>query len=158
MTTHSGEMVFMMGLPAAGKTTVAADMFPSHTHIDADAIKATHPDYDPRNAQDVHEWSMEIAYRMFDDALASHAGLWLIDGTGTNAENMVRRMTRAHDAGFRVQLVYVKCSLETSLRRAALRERVVPEFVIREKAASVATAFELIAPYADDVTVIDNDN
>lgn len=151
------DMVFTMGLPASGKSTKATELFgATHRMIDPDAMKENHPDYDPKNPQDLHEWSQQEVERMFAEAL-SDGGYWLVDGTGTNAEKMVRRMEQARNAGFTVRLVFVTCTLATSLRRNAARPRVVPEAVIRSKALDINTSFRLVAPHADTVEVIDND-
>lgn len=155
MSRH--EFVFTMGLPAAGKSTLARELFgASHHFIDPDAIKAHHPEYEPAAAFKVHDWSCEVSEVLFQAALRA-GGRWLLDGTGTNAEAMVRKMTEARSHGFRVRLVYVRCTLETSLRRAAARERKVPAEVIAEKARNIATSFSLVAPFADSVEVIEND-
>lgn len=154
------EMVFMMGLPAAGKTTLAYRLFPvAHdwVHVDADAAKLLCPAYDPNNTPVVHDLSTQVSDEMFEAALGEGRGRWVIDGTGTNADKMVHKMNRARAAGFAVRLVYVKCSLETSLARAAKRTRRVPPTVIREKATLIQTSFELVAPYADRVDVWHND-
>jgi len=157
--TNANEMIFLMGLPAAGKSTTSGRMFPEpeHTFIDCDRIKSEHPEYNPREAYKVHEWSTTREEQLFMQALASGSGKYVVDGTGTNAEKMVRRMTQAEAMGFTVRLVYVTCTLSTSLRRAAKRTRQVPVEMIREKALNIATSFEIVAPYADEVTVIDND-
>lgn len=148
----------MMGLPAAGKSTVANAKFSAtHTMIDPDAIKESHPDYNPERACDVHEWSMEEAEKRFQSAIATKDANFVFDGTGTNAETMVRRMNLARNAGFSITLFYVKCTMQTSIRREKLRARRVPQHVIREKARSISTSFALISPYADTVTVVDND-
>lgn len=155
MSAH--EFVFTMGLPAAGKSTVVAAKFKgSHHVIDPDAIKAHHPEYNPREAFRVHDWSTDVAEILFSAALAA-GGKWLLDGTGSNAEAMVRKMNLARAAGFTVRLVYVKCSLATSLARAAKRTRIVPPEVIMEKARNIATSFGLVAPFADVVETIEND-
>lgn len=129
----------------------------THTVLDPDAVKESHPDYDPKNPHALHAWSQEVVERQFAQALADSAGLWLVDGTGTNAEKMVRRMNAAKAAGYTVELLYVKCTLKTSLARNAARERVVPEHVVRAKALDIATAFEIVAPCADAVEVVNND-
>lgn len=152
----SNEMVFMMGLPAAGKTTVADAMFPSYTHIDADKFKERIDGYDPENAFLVHEESMQMYEAAFLRAVAGRTGMFVVDGTGVNAESMVRRIRQAQFAGFVTRLVYVTCSLETSLERANGRERKVPESVIREKALNIATSFEIVSQYVDLVQVVDN--
>lgn len=156
-TNNNNEMVFLMGLPAAGKSTTAETIYADYTFIDCDRIKATHPDYDPKQAYLIHEWSSKMEEQMFLNALAEGTGNFVIDGTGTNAEKMVRRMNQAKAMGFVVTLVYVTCTLATSIRRAAKRTRQVPESMIREKALNIATSFQIVAPYADSVTVINND-
>ena len=50
--TATPELVVMMGLPAAGKSWVAEGRYTdTHSFVDCDAIKETHPDYDPLNPQ-----------------------------------------------------------------------------------------------------------
>jgi len=150
--------IFTMGLPAAGKTTVASTRYAeTHTFIDPDAIKTEHPDYVPERAFETHEWSMQQAERRFMEACLSGEGDYLLDGTGCNAESLVRRMDIAKQWGFEVTLFYVKCTLETSLRRETYRERRVPEYVIREKARVISTSFSLCAPFAHHVVVVNND-
>ena len=150
-------VVFSMGLPAAGKSSwIAANLEETHTIIDPDAIKETHADYDPSNPHALHAWSQEIVEGLWADALAAGAGQWVVDGTGTNAEKMVRRISEARAAGYRVELVYVTCTLETSLRRNAARPRVVPPAVVKAKALDISTSFSIVAPHADTVQVVDN--
>jgi predicted kinase len=150
-------MVFMMGMPAAGKSTVAARMFPTFTRIDTDEFKKTLDGYDPKNPQPTHAASKVLFERAFQGAIASGAGEYVIDGTGVNAEAMVRRIVQAQSCGFAARLVYVTCSLATSLHRNAARERNVCEEIVREKAANIATSFEIVSRYADSVEVIAND-
>jgi predicted kinase len=156
--TTPATMIFTMGLPAAGKSTVCnARYADTHTMLDPDAVKESHPDYDPKNPQALHAWSQEIVEGQFSAAMAAGSGLFVVDGTGTNAEKMVRRMNQAKAAGFTVALIYVKCTLATSLKRNAARARVVPADVVRGKALDISTSFELIAPTADTIEVINND-
>ena len=70
---------------------------------------------------------------------------------------MVRRINQAKAEGFRTELVYVTCSLETSLRRNRARARNVPEHVVREKALDIQTSFDIVSPCVDKWTIIDND-
>lgn len=151
------EMIFFMGLPASGKSKFAKQYAATHVIIDPDAIKMTHPEYDPKDPNAIHEWSSMQEELQFSSALNSGVGQYVIDGTGTNAEKMVRRMTEAKARGFAVSLIYVTVSLQTSIARNAARVRVVPEYVIREKSMNIATSFQIVAPHADTVKVIDND-
>ena len=158
-TQSAAKMLFTMGLPGAGKSTVIRnnDLAVGATVIDPDATKETHPDYDPKNPQALHIWSKRITDKQFADALADGEGFFVIDGTGTNAEKMVRKIKAAQAAGFETELLYVQVSLKTSLFRNAKRERNVPEQVVREKSEDIATSFEIVARYADTITVINND-
>ena len=156
-TTQAPTMIFTTGTPGAGKSTVSRSLFPNAAIIDCDEIKKTHPHYDPKRPQGCHDWSKQVADKMFEDACESGQGVWIYDGTGANAENLVSRIERASQAGFKTVLLYVRCSLETSLRRNAARARTVPEDIVREKARMVGHAFQITHEYAHSVMVFDND-
>lgn len=147
--------IFMMGLPAAGKSTFARKHYPDLAILDCDAIKESHPDYDPKNPGALHAWSKQKLAVQFAEALLAGKD-FVHDGTGTSVENLIAKMRAAQGAGFSADLVYVTVPMSVSLRRNAARPRVVPECVIREKAEQVATAFELVSREADSVQVFDN--
>ncbi len=153
------EMIFTMGLPGAGKSTVLGQLglLATHNVIDPDAHKARHPEYDPNAPELLHAWSSLEAEKEFQGACAAGEGLWIVDGTGTNSDKMVRRIRQAQAVGFTCRVVYVRVTLATALERNANRTRVVPENVVREKALDITTAFEIVAAVADSVTVVDND-
>lgn len=148
----------MMGLPAAGKSTYVSENLDTSGFevIDADAIKETHPDYDPKNPAPLHQWSKAEAARLLDAAYTAGRSV-IIDGTGTSAEKMVTRINRAKRLGYITKLIFIKVSLTTSLKRNAARPRVVPTEVIVEKAETVATAFEIVKGYVDSFEVINNE-
>ncbi len=158
-TDRTAKMIFTMGLPGAGKSTVIREnrLAEGAMVIDPDAIKETHPDYDPKNPAALHDWSKRITDLAFSEALAAGEGFFVIDGTGTNAEKMVRKIKEAQAAGFETVLLYVQVSLRTSLARNAARARNVPEEIVREKAQDIATSFEIVSRYADSIRVIVND-
>ena len=151
------EIVFTMGSPAAGKSTISKREYPSHTVIDCDDIKKRLPNYDPKNPETTHALSSQIAESLFNDAIKSGAGSYIVDGTGSNSDKMVRKMTEAMTAGFEVTLLYVVTSLKNALVRNASRERNVPKAIVIEKYNDVRYAFNLVAPHADNVRVINND-
>jgi predicted ABC-type ATPase len=153
----AAEMVFTMGLPAAGKSTIANARFGgTHEMIDPDAIKASHPDFNPADPAALHAWSQEVTEAAFAAAITSRTGRFVIDGTGTNAEKMVRRMQQARAAGFAINLMFITCTIETSLTRNANRTRNVPEQIIIAKARDIETSFKIVAPFADQIEVIEN--
>lgn len=151
-------MTFSMGLPGAGKSTVLAERgYLEHAVcIDPDQIKEGHAEYDAKNPQALHAWSTEVAERQFQAALATESN-YVVDGTGTNSEKMVRRIRQAQAFGFTCRLVFVRVSTKTALARNASRARSVAEQIIREKSLDMATSFEIVSAAADEVTVIDND-
>ena len=155
-TTNTFEMVFSMGLPAAGKSYTAAIEYHRHDVIDSDAIMAAHPAYNPNNPAALYPWAAEVSETLFDEALEVLDRDILIDGTGTDIDRMTRKMTAATDAGYSVTLMFVTCTLETSIARNASRDRHVPEHVIRDKADKVEAAFAAIRQHADTVRVIEN--
>ena len=153
------EMVFTMGLPAAGKSTyVERALAATHNVIDPDEVKKTLPGYDPKNPMTTHAESKAITDRMFADALDSGDGLHVVDGTGCKPEKMIKRIQRSRAAGFTVRLVYIECSLDNSLLRNSQRERLVPEHVIREKATQIEASYAAIKDYADSVRVVNTDD
>ena len=154
MTTPT--FTFTMGLPGAGKSTIIAEKHSDATVIDPDAIKAAHKDYDPKNPAALHVWSKDSAEAAFAHALTMR-GEWLLDGTGTNVEVLVKNIRRAAAAGFKTRLLFVAVSLETAITRNATRTRSVPEQIIREKAETIWTAFEIAAKQVDDVDMVWND-
>ena len=149
--------IFTAGLPGSGKTTVASRRYDltKMVVVDPDSFKEAHPDYDPKNPGVLHEWSSKKAEALFALSIAEGTPM-LVDGTGTNAEKMIRRINAAKAAGFEIELLYVKVPLRVALERNAARDRNVPEFIIREKALDIATSLELVAPHADKVTVVEN--
>lgn len=147
--------VFMVGGPGAGKSFVRDRDFAGVKVVDCDLIKESHPEYDPKNPSALHEWSRVECAKSFFLAIGGDDS-FVYDGTGTNAEKMVDWMLKAQEAGFSVQLVYVRCPIQTALRRNAERTRVVPESIVREKHASVETSFNILSGYADSITEVQN--
>jgi predicted kinase len=152
------EFVLTMGLPAAGKSTVSGQMMPLHTVIDCDAVKATHPAYDPTNPQALHEWSQMETASIVADAISSGLGQWIYDSTGTNVARMSAIIEAATEAGFSTKVVFVSCSLQTSLLRNSRRPRNVPEWVIEQKAEQVKAAWEQMKTIAHSAVEVQNDS
>lgn len=155
-TRKSSKLIVLVGGPGAGKSYVIGQKFEGWNVLDCDSIKAEHPDYDPKDPGAIHAWSTtELQKRIYAELGTGND--FIYDGTGTNVEKYVTLINDAHKAGYEVQIVYVTCSLATALYRNANRERVVPEYIVRDKHATVATAFEILSRYADTVEVVNND-
>lgn len=152
-----GEMIFTMGAPGAGKSYIADREYgDTYNLIDADEFKEMLSSYDPDDPSACHEWSSRMADRLFGRAL-DEGGRWIWTRTGSTTEELIRDMLAAANAGFEVKLLYVRCSLETSLRRNRRRERTVPEDIVREKARTITDSFRAAREIADGAEIIDND-
>ena len=149
-------MTFTMGLPAAGKSTVAKAMFTDALFIDCDSVKESHPDYDPSNPAALHAWSKAVVKDQFNAALEAGAGHFVYDTTGTNPKRMKSEMTAAKQAGFKVELVFITVPLTVSIERNLTRSRVVPLPILMEKAAMIHDCFQSIEALPDVLTVKDN--
>ena len=156
LTTTAPTFTIMMGVPAAGKSTVANKMFGEDQFIDCDAIKQSHPDYDPKDPQALHAWSKEIEAHMISDAFANPTGNVVYDTTGTNSDKVLNYLASATKAGYKAQVVFVTVPEAESLRRNSLRPRVVPEWVLREKFTQITEAAEIIRGQVDNFQTVDN--
>lgn len=148
--------VFLMGGPGSGKSYVRKRDIQIEKVLDCDRIKKTLPGYDPKNPMAVHEESRQQLKRQFFDALAG-TDSFVYDGTGSNSAKYQALMSQAKRAGFKVEIVMVRCSLEVALKRNQDRARTVPESIVRSKHSTIAASFEVIRGEADLVRVVDND-
>lgn len=149
-------MVIMAGISGAGKSTVAKRLFDGWKKIDCDELKKQCVGYDVKNPSLVHEASKRLEKIELTKAICGEEN-FVYDTTATNAERIVCIIKEAQEFGWQVEIVYVKVKLETALKRNASRERVVPEYIVREKNAVIAQSIEIISSYADKIKVINND-
>ena len=140
----------------AGKTTVLNRLYPNITINDCDKWKESHPDFDPKNPELLHEWSTTMQERERFQLL-SKGETFAIDSTGKNIEKVARWINDAKFAGFYVHVLYARVKVETALTRNSKRTRVVPLSVILEAAGMVETAYNVLSAYADSSEVVKND-
>ncbi len=145
-----------MGSTGVGKSYTANKLYPNMKTLDCDQIKESHPDYDPKNPSVLHEWSSFMLEEEFQKAIL-HDQSFILDGTGSNSDKMVRRIEEAKMHGFTTKLLYVTASLKTCLLRNSQRERVVPEFIVKQKYKDVKYSFQLVSPYVDEIQVVNNE-
>tara|TARA_R110002050_G_scaffold7274_2_gene28414 strand:+ start:22278 stop:22796 length:519 start_codon:yes stop_codon:yes gene_type:complete len=152
------EFVIMMGLPAAGKTTTATNMFGNtHQFICADTIKKTHADFDANNPQLLHAWSKDVADGMMEEALNNPVRDMLWDTTGTDFPKVSRVIQEAESAGFNVRSVFVTVTLEESIFRNNNRKehRVVPRDAIEHKASVINSVADKVSELVQ-MTIVNN--
>ena len=156
MTGDTPTAIFTLGLPAAGKSTVISAAYANtHTVLDCDSIKESHPAYDPANPAALHAWSKGVLAERFAEALRIKAP-FVYDSTGTDVARMSAGMAAAREAGFKVVLEMVSVPLHVSIERNLTRSRRVPLPIIITKAGQVRDAFATLAPNACEARERDN--
>ena len=147
--------VFMMGGPGSGKSHFANHKFLKHPRFVAiapDEIKAHLPEYDPKAPQHVHEESVHIAQGLLHKTMQEGKS-FVYDGTASNPPSVRKRMEAAKANGYSVHLHMVHAPLDVAIKRANQRMRKVPESIIKEGHAKIASAFSQLKGVADTVHV-----
>lgn len=148
-------MIFTMGTPASGKSTTARREYPLATVIDPDELMKQAPGYDETRPSEFHSYGAEQAETLFQEMVGEPKVYDIVvDGTGSNSDKLIRKMTEAKAHGWNVILLYVVCPLGVCLKRNRERSRTVPDKVILEKYENIRFSFEAVAPHADCVRVI----
>lgn len=149
-------LIITAGLPAAGKSSYLKKANLNLPIVDPDAIKETHPEYDPKKPELLHDWSTMEARKLHFKYL-SEGRDFIVDGTGTNVEKYAQYIKEAKELGYTVELHYVKVSLGTSIERNAKRERTVPKEIILAKAGVIDTTTKMIGAICDKFVTVVND-
>ena len=162
-------VVFMCGLPGAGKSTVIDRRYRggwlrrrSTAVLDLDTEMAQHPAYDPSDPDKVYRgrhaynWADKRVENRFLEALQDKSlARIVIDGTGTNCERQVRRMRAAREAGWFVKVLHVHIPPQTAVRRASKRSRPVAAPKIYAYQAKIAQSLVAMAAEADELETFD---
>jgi predicted kinase len=148
------KVIFMIGAPAAGKSTTRKNLFPTLPVIDPDEIKKDLPGYDPKKPWLVHSQSKKISRQMFEEYLLNGTS-FCYDTTGGNVERMKKEIGEARDNGYKIVLLFVSAPLDECLKRNRQRERTVPDSVVIEIWNEVQESIKLLAPIADEVIKVD---
>jgi predicted kinase len=154
--TNRATLVLMVGGSGCGKTRVRKERYPDLAVVDCDDIKASHPDYDPKNPSALHEWSSREALKVMLTQIGCGFSV-VYDSTGTNLDKLSMFATLARAAGMKVHAVYVTCSVETALRRNRARARSVSDAVVREKHAAAAMTWPVLRTLVDSAEVLVNE-
>lgn len=149
--------LFMMGGPAAGKSSMVNQMFTSDEQkkfatVNPDDIKDMLPEYRKgvRNrywpaAANSHEESSYLSKRVFDEALNSGKHI-MIDGTGGKLKNYKKQLKQLKDAGYKVGLMAIDKpqdeGVKDAVNRAYRSGRFVPEQIIKHTYQNIPDNYE----------------
>lgn len=150
------KLVIMAGLPGSGKSYVRSTKYADLPVVDCDEIKKSIQGYNPKNPRAVHEQSKILEAKEIYKNLGSGKS-FVYDTTATNWAKLVKLIMDAKAVGYEVELCYVKVSLKTAISRNSQRERVVPEYIIREKYSLLPIALEILSSYVDNYIILRNE-
>lgn len=169
--TTQPEFVMLGGGPATGKSYTKKKYMTVKdgiTDINPDDFKAALPEYtkglidgDSAVASFVHEESSALNKRAMDILLNNNSS-FLLDGVGDGSVNSVmKKVTKAKEAGFKVVGKYVTCPVEQAQRweaaRAARTGRKVSEDILTNAHRGVSQILPQVAKDFDDVELWSTD-
>jgi predicted ABC-type ATPase len=162
--------VFTMGAPASGKSSGLRNIDTRQfVQVAPDDIKDQIPEYQKvtkdrnntyRNAAHMaHEESTYIGKQILKGAIDKGTHV-VVDGTGINADSMMKKMKDLKAAGYHIHLVMSHLNEAEGHRRAEGRAeetgRLVPHKVTSEGYKKVPKNFEKISKMADTFQVMDS--
>jgi len=159
--------VFMIGLPGSGKSRIISNRYGvlnTTVVLDLDQEMFMHPAYDPADpdrlylahGRAAYKWADDRVEARFNEALGDRRVKRLvIDGTGTNLDRQIRRMSQAREAGYFVKALYVRVPARTAIARAAERKRGVSPERVHMYSKKMANAVAVAAEHADEVEIVD---
>lgn len=121
----------LIGTPACGKTSLATDLMivhPGMVYLSADKIREDL--YGDAGIQGDGKRVFNILYTRLEQAVSDRKNI-IIDNTNVRLKHRNKIRSYMTD-DYRVSYTVFKTPLAECLRRNALRERVVPESVIRD--------------------------
>ena len=153
------EIVFMGGVPGAGKTTLVQERGLDKTHRGITHHLRAADDYE-------EEININGSYLELLDKFAApwksfqDDDKWIFDGSSIQTEAMVELFRKSRVYNYRVKLIYIHVDPEVAVERNARRDEAtrVPEEIIRDMAERSDTSLALMRNFADEVEVVDNRN
>jgi predicted kinase len=131
--------IFMMGLPASGKSTVIDQFlkqklkleYTDFIHIDPDLFMKKHPDYENSHPEEFNKLgvilSSKILNKIYNDTYN-----FIYYGTGKNYSQYMTMINKSHKLGFHTILLNVLIEKKEAKKRSKKRKRKVPDNVINK--------------------------
>ena len=153
--------IFMLGLPGSGKSfeiSKILKLYPDYKVVSADEIRLTHPNYDPKDPEAIHEECVSWAERdMYN--LAEQTGCNLImDGGGINNNYTPRIINRLKKSGYHIVVLFIDTPVEICIlinkERVKNGERFVPATAIIDKSYRLRKSVEKLSAICDEFEVV----
>lgn len=114
-------MVVLVGIPAAGKTTITKSLFSSHVTVSFDQLPN-------RTRNDEDKLIMRVCKRGLD---------LVIDAANIDKRKRAKYINYAKEYGYKVHAVFIDTSLDAARKRNASRERQVPDGMLKAYAEKI---------------------
>lgn len=152
---HNKEVIFFIGLPGSGKSSIIEERKYADTHyiVSADVIKEALPEYDPKSPDLVHEKSVKLAEEKMYELAVTGVNICM-DSGGVNNSYSVRIIKNMKEQGYTVHIILVDTPLIVCLDRNSRRERNVPPDDIVRKSRRLDEAFARQVELSDTHEVI----
>ena len=129
--------IFLMGLPAAGKSTVIKQFIESelqqsmrdYFHVDPDIFMTRLHGYNNTKARDFNKQGVIISSKILNKLYDSKYN-FIYYGTGKNYSQYITMINKATKNNFKTVLVYVKVNVQIAKSRSKKRSRTVNNSVI----------------------------
>lgn len=169
--------IFMMGLPASGKSTSivkVAEMFKldldSLIHVDPDIFMSKLEGYDSSKASDFNMMGVQISSKILNKIYEIPKYNYVYYGTGKSYKSYITMINKAKKMGYETLLVYVKLDVVEAIKRSKKRERQLYDSIIKEidhrlkekhrrkkgKLFVEQTNFEILQEKVDKCIILDN--
>jgi len=149
---YDRELTFVIGYPAAGKSSVANPVARARRAaiLDADEIKKTIPEYDNgKGAAAVHRESSILSVQLFEDMLEDGVNIvW--PKVGSQADRVASLADRARESGYDVNVVWMDTPQPEAMRRMVARGLSTGRFIPPQLIGVDRLAFKATYDYMAD--------
>lgn len=152
-------VTFLAGAGGSGKSHVLQSRqdLAGQEVVNLDHFIEAHPAFiaGEASAADLFSWAKPLRDKQWAECLASGEA-FVLDGTCSDLDSVLARVTQAKAAGYQVRFLWVKVPVELCLWRNQQRRRVVPEGAIREAWAGCANTLAKLVDFGFHVETINN--
>ena len=152
------EAIFMLGLPASGKSTFIEENYSKgYSIVSADNIRVNHPDYNPLRPEDIHEECVALAEKSMYIIAKTKSNV-VMDGGGINNTYTLRIILKMKEYGYTTKVIFIDTPAQVCIDRNKQRvvhgERFVPDNAIIDKAYRLKKSIEILTPICDDFLTV----
>jgi len=169
--------IFMMGLPASGKSTSIIKVsellkldVDSLIHVDPDIFMSKLDEYNNSKASEFNMMGVQMSSKILNKIYETSNYNYVYYGTGKSYKSYITMINKAKKMGYETLLVYVRLGVTESIKRSKKRERRLSNSIIREinhrlkekhrrkkgKVYLEQTNFEILQEKVDNWIILDN--